>query len=53
MGFRVYKRKRIRGGYVGVSPHGVTVGKQKGWLTASTRGVSIRLLPGVSFRLPF
>lgn len=53
MGLRIYKRKRVRGGYIGVSPHGVTAGKRKGRVTASTRGVSIRILPGVSIRLPF
>lgn len=54
MGLRIYKRNQVgRGNYVGVSPHNVTVGKRKGRVSASTRGVSIRILPGVSIRLPF
>lgn len=54
MGLRIYKRKRIgKRSYVGVSPHGVSVGKRKGRVSASNRGISIRILPGVSFRLPF
>lgn len=54
MGLRISKRKSIgHGRTVGVSRGGVTVGQRKGRASVSTRGISFRILPGVSIRLPF
>ena len=53
MGFVYRKRVRLsRGAHMNVSKRGVSVSERAGRLTFNSRGrISVRVLPGVSFRL--
>jgi hypothetical protein len=53
MGFILRKRLRLgRTGHVNVSKHGASVSERAGRVTVNSRGrVSVRILPGLSFRL--